>query len=425
MGTSLAKQVIKSTPIKGLNLYSLVAGVDDVVTIKGSFLGGDLFGNGNILVPEMAALMLDLGTKKRDKFEIGSTLEMVGARLGFSSGRYRVHFSARCLKNDIGLVVELLSEQLMEPAYNKNDLQSMIQRRKAELKKLKEDTRTRAIETFLGELYPEKHPNCPPSLNSQIDALEKINANDLKEFQKNFYGLGSFNICVVGDVDHYSIEQHLIKNFDGWAIISESKKLTSLNLSANKFGEHIYKSVHIPDKSSSDLITGHGIGIHREQKDYYSVMMSHFILGGNFSARLMSTVRDEEGLTYGIQSTTSGVEEGNDGYWYIWGTFPPEKIELAKLSIEKQLKLWHRKGVTANELTAKKATICGNYQVGLDTTSGLATRILATVQRGKKLSFMDEYLDIINDLKLQKINDTIPQYCNLDNRITVIAGSFK
>ena len=80
MTTSLAKQVIKSTPIKGLNLYSLVTGVDDVVTIKGSFLGGDLFGKGNIIVPEMAALMLDLGTKKRDKFEIGSTLEMVGAR---------------------------------------------------------------------------------------------------------------------------------------------------------------------------------------------------------------------------------------------------------------------------------------------------------------------------------------------------------
>ncbi len=423
MTTSLAKQVIKSTPIKGLNLYSLVTGVDDVVTIKGSFLGGDLFGKGNIIVPEMAALMLDLGTKKRDKFEIGSTLEMVGARLGFSSGRYRVHFSARCLKNDIGLVVELLSEQLMEPAYNKNDLQSMIQRRKAELKKLKEDTRTRAIETFLRELYPEKHPNSPPSLNSQINALGKINVNDLKEFQKKYYGLGSFNICFVGDVDHNSIEQHLIKHFDGWDLNSTSTKQTNKKLSANTFGQHIQKLEHIPDKSSCYLITGHGNGIDQEQKDYYSVMMGQFILGGNFSARLMSTVRDEEGLTYGIQSTISGVEEGNDGYWYIWGTFPPEKIELAKLSIEKQLKLWYKKGVTANELAAKKATICGNYQVGLDTTSGLATRILTTVQRGKRLSFMDEYLDIINGLKLQKINDAISQYCNLENRITVIAGS--
>ena len=300
MTTSLAKQVIKSTPIKGLNLYSLVTGVDDVVTIKGSFLGGDLFGKGNIIVPEMAALMLDLGTRKRDKFEIGSTLEMVGARLGFSSGRYRVHFSARCLKNDIGLVVELLSEQLMEPAYNKNDLQSMIKRRKAELKKLKEDTRTRAIETFLRELYPEKHPNSPPSLNSQINALGKINVNDLKEFQKKYYGLGSFNICFVGDVDHNSIEQHLIKHFDGWDLNSTSTKQTNKKLSANTFGQHIQKLEHIPDKSSCDLITGHGIGIDQEQKDYYSVMMGQFILGGNFSARLMSTVRDEEGLTYVI-----------------------------------------------------------------------------------------------------------------------------
>ena len=100
----------------------------------------------------------------------------------------------------------------------------MIKRRKAELKKLKEDTRTRAIETFLRELYPEQHPNSPPSLNSQINALGKINVNDLKEFQKKYYGLGSFNICFVGDVDHNSIEQHLIKHFDGWDLNSTSTK---------------------------------------------------------------------------------------------------------------------------------------------------------------------------------------------------------
>lgn len=38
------------------------------------------------------------------------------------------------------------------------------------------------------------------------------------------------------------------------------------------------------------------------------------ILGGNFSARLMQTVRDQEGLTYGINSFIEGVEEGQDGF---------------------------------------------------------------------------------------------------------------
>ncbi|SVE21571.1 uncharacterized protein METZ01_LOCUS474425, partial [marine metagenome] len=34
-------------------------------------MGGSLFANDNILIPEMTGAMLDLGTKKRDKFEIG------------------------------------------------------------------------------------------------------------------------------------------------------------------------------------------------------------------------------------------------------------------------------------------------------------------------------------------------------------------
>ncbi len=422
MVTCLAKKIVTSKPLEGLNLYSLVTNIKDVVTVKGSFLGGDIFAKKNILVPEIAASMLDLGTRTKDKFQISSTLEMVGARIAFSSGRYRVHFSARCLKENVGLVIKLLAEQLMGPAYSENDLKTTIKRRNAELKKLKEDTRTRAILTFLRELYPTNHPNCPPSLNAQIDAIEKIRATDLKDFHSNNYGLGSFNICCVGDVDHSSIEKHLLENFNDWCL-SGLKKPKPLTIKSKKLKEKMEKTVNIPDKSSSDLITGHGIGINREHKDYYSVMMSHFILGGNFSARLMSTVRDQEGLTYGIQSTTAGIEEDNDGHWYIWGTFPPDKIDLAKESIENQLKLWYRKGVTANELTAKKATITGNYQVGLDTTSGLANRIITTVEKGKQLSFMDQYLDIINEITLEEVNDAIVRYCDLDNRITVIAGS--
>ncbi|GIS47852.1 MAG: hypothetical protein Ct9H90mP20_5220 [Candidatus Neomarinimicrobiota bacterium] len=36
-------------------------------------------------------------------------------------------------------------------------------------------------------------------------------------------------------------------------------------------------------------------------------MMAIYILGGNFSARLMQTVRDKEGLTYGIGSSISSA----------------------------------------------------------------------------------------------------------------------
>ena len=134
-------------------------------------------------------------------------------------------------------------------------------------------------------------------------------------------------------------------------------------------------------------------------------------------------MRDKEGLTYGIQSSTGGVEEGNDGYWYIWGTFAPDIIDKAKKSMEKQLNLWLRGGVTRDELEAKKTTISGMYQVGLDTTAGIANRVLTTVERGKELSFMDEYPNLINLLTLEQVNDSIHAYCDPGRRITVVAGT--
>ena len=422
--TALAPRVTHTTPLDGLDIYSLQTGIKEVITYRGSFLGGSLFANDNILIPEMTGAMLDLGTKKRDKFEIGEALESVGARLGFTTGRYRVHFSGRCLKNDIPIVIELLAEQLAEPAFYQNDLKSTIQRRRAELKKQKEDTRTRAVEEFLCQLYPKGHPNFIPSLDDQIEAIEKVTTEGLISFHEDYYGLGSMKISFVGEVDHNTIEQEIHRQFHGWREVSE-KREQKVDLRAKIAERASLETVHVPDKTSADLVTGHGIGIHRDHKDYYSVMMSHFILGGNFSARLMATIRDQEGLTYGIQSATGGVEEGNDGYWYIWGTFGPDVLETAKESINRELCLWHENGVTIDELTAKQSTITGMYKVGLDTTAGLATRILTTVERGKELSFMDEYPNIINDLTLDQVNAAIRSYCNPENRITVVAGTVK
>ena len=422
--TALAPRVTHTTPLDGLDIYSLQTGIKEVITYRGSFLGGSLFANDNILIPEMTGAMLDLGTKKRDKFEIGEALESVGARLGFTTGRYRVHFSGRCLKNDIPIVIELLAEQLAEPAFYQNDLKSTIQRRRAELKKQKEDTRTRAVEEFLCQLYPKGHPNFIPSLDDQIEAIEKVTTEGLISFHEDYYGLGSMKVSFVGEVDHNTIEQEIHRQFHGWREAS-AKREQKVDLAAKTVERASLETVHVPDKTSADLVTGHGIGIHRDHKDYYSVMMSHFILGGNFSARLMATIRDQEGLTYGIQSATGGVEEGNDGYWYIWGTFGPDVLETAKESINRELCLWHENGVTIDELTAKQSTITGMYKVGLDTTAGLATRILTTVERGKELSFMDEYPNIINDLTLDQVNAAIRSYCNPDNRITVVSGTIK
>jgi zinc protease len=181
--------------------------------------------------------------------------------------------------------------------------------------------------------------------------------------------------------------------------------------------------VMIEDKTSADMVVGIPIGIDRNHPDYYPLMLGNYILGGNFSARLMQTVRDKEGLTYGIGSRVSGVNTGNDGFWYVSGTFAPDLLNKGRQSALKQIKMWVNKGVTAEELENKKTTLTGSYKVGLATTSGLAGQILANAERGRELSFLDEYPGIINGLLLKDVNDAIKTYININNLVTVGAGT--
>ena len=97
--TSLSSQIVTSYPVKGITLYTMPTTVKDVVTIRGSILGGDEFSpNTNPVIADLTAAMLDEGTKSHNKLEISEMLESVGASVGFSSGMYRVNFSAQCLK---------------------------------------------------------------------------------------------------------------------------------------------------------------------------------------------------------------------------------------------------------------------------------------------------------------------------------------
>jgi zinc protease len=152
----------------------------------------------------------------------------------------------------------------------------------------------------------------------------------------------------------------------------------------------------MPEKTSVDLTMGFVIGIDREHSDYLPLSVASYILGGNFSARLMSTVRDEQGLTYGIGSGISGAMNRKDGYWITHGTFAPALVAKGRASALTQIEKWIKEGVTADELEVKKNTLNGSYKVGLATTSGMAATILDILERGKEITYIDDYSEEIN-----------------------------
>ena len=119
-------RVKQSTPIEGLSSYVMKTGAKDIITLSGSFLGGALYSQSHKeQAATITASMLDKGTEKKDKYEIGDQLESVGAEIHFMSKRHHTQFSAHCLKDNLNTVIALLVEQLRTPSFPEKELSTL------------------------------------------------------------------------------------------------------------------------------------------------------------------------------------------------------------------------------------------------------------------------------------------------------------
>ena len=415
-------QVIETNHSQGINTYVLPTNIKDVVTISGSFLGGTLYSpSKNPHISTFTAAMLDKGTFNKDKYEIGDVLDSVGAELKFGSTKHHIFFTAHCLNSDVNIVVEMLAEQLRTPAFRGDEIDKLKTRMIGKLEQSLEDTKKQALISFLRILYPKTHPNYKYKTEESLDFIKSINQKDLKTFHDLAYGINTMNIAVAGDVNSEKFNDQIINHFADWdkqSINEIDNKLDIIAVSKN------VDKINIKDKTSADMYLGQYIGIDREHNDYYPLMLGIYILGGNFSARLMQTVRDEQGLTYGIGSSIGGSNFGIDGYWNTWGTFAPDLIEKGHNATMEQINKWCKKGVFEKELISKKSTITGSYKVALDTTGGLVSQILSNAERKKPISYLDEYVGIINNISLKEINNAISKYIDPTKLTLVTAGSF-
>ena len=420
LDTEMAKE-IKEKTINGIRVFTMETGVKDVVTIQGSLPAGNMMSpEGKPAVASLVGSMLDKGTTSMDKFEIAAELENIGASINFNSGDYLLNFSARALRKDVPKVLNLLADQLQNPSFDAEELDKLKKQVNGSLQRQLENTGYMANAEMLRQIYPAGHPNYEMPVEEMMEALEAVTVEDLKAFHESTYGPDHMLLVAVGDIDRRAIQKEIKKAFKGW---KGGKAMPELTMEANA-PTAVDKVVNMEDKTSVSVMWGTPIGIDVKHEDYLPLYLGTYILGGNFSARLMGTVRDKEGLTYGIGSAISD-EDFTGGHWNVRATFAPNLLEKGLASTMNQLSMWVNDGVTQEELDAKKSTVSGSYKVQLATTRGMANRILTFVEQGFDVEYMDQYVQDVEAVTLEQVNNAITKYVDLDKMVLVKAGTLE
>jgi zinc protease len=405
--------------IGGMDVIIVRTDVKDVVTVTGSLRAGDDRSPAdNVALATVTGAMLDKGTAKQDKFAIAQQLGNVGASLSFSVGASTLQLSGKCLRKDFPLLATLLAEQLREPAFPEAELAKLKKQLEGAMRSQLEDTDFRAEDAFSRAVFPAGHPNWQPTPDEFMAAVGKTTVGDVRQFHSQYYGPTGMRIVIVGDVDPASVQAELRRAFAGWTGGSVPPAVAVAPPLAGASKDVVF----MPDKTSVSVIMGQPTQLRYSDPDSLALRIATRIFGSGFTGRLMSNVRDKEGLTYGIGASVSN-DTFSDGDWNIGATFAPALLDKGVASTKRQLALWRDKGVTAEELARAKTRAAGTYKVGLATTSGLAGTILTVLNSGMPLEFVDEYPKRIDALTLDQVNGAIKKHIDPDRMVLVEAGT--
>ncbi|MGZ5552584.1 MAG: M16 family metallopeptidase [Chthoniobacterales bacterium] len=415
---AIADKVVREK-IAGIDVIAYRTEIKDVVTFRGSLPAGDSFApHENIAVPTLVGGMLDKGTTKQNKFEIAQKLENIGARISFSVGGVMTEFSGKCLRKDLPLVMSILAEELRTPAFAEEEFAKFKKHLIGDLQRSLESTDFRAEQAFAAAVFPIGHPNYEPPTKELIAAVEAAKLEDLKKFHADYYGPAQATLVAVGDIDIATLKDEIAKSFAGWSggkARPDFEKATLPNESKEQ-------TIAMADKPNVTVLIGQSSGLRYRDPDALALKIGTSALGSGFTGRLMATVRDKEGLTYGI-SAGSSSDAFSDGEWRIDASFAPQLLEKGVASTKRELDGWYAKGITAAELERVKSKTVGSYKVGLTTTDGLANALLAAVHRGFDMTWLDEFPKRVAALSLEEVNAAIKKHLRPDKMTLIKAGS--
>jgi zinc protease len=415
---NMADQAHRSK-VDGIDLITYHSNVKDVVVILGAMPAGDAMAEpGNIAIPTLSGMMLDRGTKALDKFAISEKLDNVGAEISFSVGVQSLEIRAKCLRKDLPLIIEMIAAELRTPALQSGEFNKAKQQFAGELEASSQNSGALAAEAFGRAVFAEGHPNRPHTLTEYIAAAKSASLDELKTFQSKYYGPAHMILVIAGDVADADAQAEITKAFSGWS--GGQDYLRPAKPAATTAASLI--TVPLSDKPSVTVLLGQASGLRYSDHDNLALRVGTAILGRGFTGRLMSSVRDKEGLTYNI-GASMGDDSIADGVWEISASFAPMLLAKGVESTRRELVKWWKDGVTEQELAARKQGVIGGYFVGLSTTAGLAETLLANAQRGYEPSWLDGYPRAVKALTREQVNAAIKAHINPSAMVLVEAGS--
>lgn len=343
------------------------------------------------IVAETTAKLFKSGTSKLSSFELNEQIDFYGSTIKATAGYNTFTVSLYCMNRFLEPSLQLLKACLTETIFPQEEIDLFQKNSTAKIKINQEKNDYLADVAFKKAVYGEAHPYGYE--NTEI-AINNITQKLLLQFYEQDIQPDNCTIFIAGK--YAEPELKLIEEYLGsWNKDSRLENKES-RIKNHEIKISNDKKIHIKNEKSvqASIIIGKEL-FNRHNEDYASFVLLNTIFGGYFGSRLMSNIREEKGLTYGIHSSLAALK--HNGFFSIQTDTNLENKELCLNEIYVELERLQTELIGEEEITLAKNYLLGKF---LSRTDGAFNRIEV---------FKSFFIENIDIHKFEEIVETIKQ----------------
>lgn len=387
-------EVIKT---KGTNIYHFANNTIPVVKLE-FVLGLNSIHEVAKGVNFFCVKMLQEGTSNYSSSQISELFSQKGAFLEITPGIKRSSIVVYCLSHHVKELLPLIYDLITDAVFPENQLEKLKEQSINTLKVNKAKNAYLAAKSFSSNLFGAEHHYGRQLNEAEIQSIENGSLiTQHADFIQNTH------------IDAFLTGQLEAKDIQG--IEAFLNNLNATQLTSTPIHIQTPSQFRVVDEISDAIQSTIKIGkltITKHHEDYPGLYLLNEIFGGYFGSRLMTNLREEKGLTYGIYSRLRAHVECS--IFEISADVRKADRELAANEIMKELEHLLDELVGEEELNKVKHYISGSLLNSFGSIFDHSDKFKTLHYQQLPLDYYDKLQEKIYAVKADNIQELAKQY---------------
>jgi zinc protease len=354
------------------------------------------------------------GTKTQTGDQLDDYLEIRAAKVETGGTADSTTISWSCLKADFDDVFKVFDDLLRGPEF-RNDKLELVQRQYFDAISRRNDDVDEIVGRESAKLaYGAQSPYARVAEYKTVAAVTR---QDLVDWHHSHVSPNNIILGIVGDFDSAAMEAKLRQTYGAWP---KGPAIKDVNVEPTpaKPGYYLVQKDDV-NQSSISMV---GVGIRRDNPDYYAVRVFNEAFGGGFSSRLFRTIRTEKGLAY---SVGGGIGTAFDHLGMVrlaMGTKSATTLESIQ-ALNEQIDDVTKHPITEAEIKLAKDAILNSFIFNLDSPEKILHERMAYEFYGYPQDYLEKFRLGVDKVTAADVVQAASKYLHKEKLATLVVGN--